>query len=145
MKTNIRILVLILLGYVLFYTSCIDTTSQDPSGDARDKFVGEWNLLENPALKSLKSQSYVLTIEKDEGNSSQVFLRNFGNSGSLDIYAVGIVTSGQIVVSSQNMSNNWIVEGSGKMTNVVNTAMSWDYSITAGGDKVNYKATGAKQ
>ncbi len=118
--------------------------ANDPSGgDPRDAYVGEWQFLES--FKSTESQSYLVTITKDPDNSSQVILGNFANSGFNYISAIGIVTSTQIVVSSQKMSNNWIVDGNGKFTDKNNTIMDWTLSVTAGGNKDLFTATATKQ
>lgn len=133
-----------LVSTSLFLTACEPTDNNDPSNDVRDEFVGVWRFTESTTLKSAKAQSYIVTIAKDADNSSQVILENFGNPGASDIVAVGIVTSNQIIISTQTMSNSWVVEGSGKVTNVATTQMSWTYSITAGGDKDYYTATASK-
>lgn len=143
MKTIFRLSFLVAILAVILYSGC-DPIEDTSSGDPRDKFVGEWQFIESGMLKSAKAQSYVVTIANDPGNSSQVLLKNFGNSGSQSIRAIGIVTSNNIVVNSQSMSNGWVVSGSGQTSNVTKTSMSWSYSITAGGDKENYTATATK-
>ena len=117
-----------------------DTSGDDP----RDAYVGEWQFYESFA-KSTENQSYLVTITKDPDNSSQVILGNFANSGSNSISAKGLVTSTQIVVSSQKMSNNMIVDGNGKFTDKNKTIMDWTLSVTAGGNLDLYTATATKQ
>jgi hypothetical protein len=143
MKTAFRIFLLFtaLSGFLL--TGC-EPIEETPTGDdPRDPYIGVWQFLES--FKSPLGQSYIVTIKKDPSNSSQVILENFGNPGAQDITVTGIVTANQIVVSTQNMSNGWTVEGTGKIANVNKTSMDWNYSITAGGDKEYYTATATRQ
>ena len=130
----------------VLYTGCEPADEETPSGDdARDPYIGVWQFAESSSFKSTDGQSYIVTISKDPGNSSQVILENFGNPGSQSISVTGIVTTNQIVVSSQSLGNGWVVEGVGKVSNVNKTSMAWTYSITAGGDKESYTATATKQ
>jgi hypothetical protein len=144
MKKLFKYFLMVLVASSMFLTACEPVDDTDPTDDPRDEYVGVWRFTESSTLKSTKAQSYIVTISKDEDNSSQVVLENFGNPGATDIIAIGIVTSNQIIISSQTMSNAWVVEGSGKVTNVATTTMSWNYSITAGGDKEYYTATASK-
>ena len=143
MKTTFFTILLALALTSLFLIGCEpldeDTTGDDP----RDKYVGEWQFIES--FKSTEGNSYLVSISKDPNNSSQVILGNFGNPGSQSITVTGIVTTSQIIVNSQKMSNNWTIEGAGRSTNTANTTMSWTYAITAGGDKEEYTATATKQ
>jgi len=122
----------------VIYSGC-EPVDNPTGGDPRDPYVGEWKFIES--FKSTESQSYIVTISLDPNNSSQVIIGNLGNPGSQDITVKGLVTSSQVVVSSQNMSNGWIIEGSGSFTNVAKSSMTWTYSITAGGNKDDYIAT----
>lgn len=117
------------------------TTLRKEVEDGRDKYIGLWEFIETQ--KSTMATSYIVNIVKDPNNISQVLLKNLGNPGSNDCYAIGIVTNSQIVVSSQCMSNGWLVEGTGKTTNM--DKMSWTYSITEVGKKYNFTATATKQ
>lgn len=127
----------------LFFIGCEPIDENSTSDDPRDPYVGEWHLVES--FKSTEAQSYLVTISKDADNSSQVILGNLGNPGSQDIKVTGIVTSGQIIVSAQTMSNKWVIEGSGMFSNVAKSSMNWTYSITAGGNKDDYIATATRQ
>ena len=119
-----------------------DTFYEDDPNDIRNEYVGVWRFTEG-GYKNGLSQSYIVTVSLDPNNSSQVLLDNFGNPGNTDITVTGIVTINSIVVSSQSLSNGWIVEGSGKKDG--SGKMDWTYSITAGGDKEYYTATASKQ
>jgi len=145
MKSTFRFFVLLLAITGILVSGCEPVDSPDEGGDPRDVFVGEWQIVESGLLKSMKGQTYSITIAYDPANSSQVLLKNFGNSGNNNIYAKGVVTSKQIVVSSQKMSNGWTVEGNGMINNVAKTSMSWTISVTAGGDKETVSATATKQ
>jgi len=145
MKNAFRLFLLIAAFASVLYTGCEPADEETTGDDARDPFIGVWQFAESSSFKSTDGQSYIVTISKDPGNSGQVILENFGNPGSQSIQVTGLVTSNQIVVSSQSLDNGWVVEGSGKITNTNKTAMTWTYSITAGGDKEFYSASATKQ
>jgi hypothetical protein len=142
MKSTLRLFFLLAAFSGLLLTGCEPVEEENTSDDPRDPYIGVWQFVE---LKSSDGQSYIVTITKDPKNSAQVILENFGNPGSSEIEVTGIVTSNQIVVSSQSLSNGWVVEGSGKISNPTKTSMTWNYAITAGGDKLYYTATANKQ
>jgi hypothetical protein len=145
MKSTFLLLIFFAAVITINFSACEPVDEGSTGGDIRDPFIGEWQFYESGLLKSAKSQSYIVTIAKDPGNSSQVILKNFGNSGSDDVTVTGLVTSSQIVVSSQKMSNGWTAEGSGSTTNPAKTAMSWQYSLTIAGSKETYTASATKQ
>ena len=128
-----------------FLTGCEPIDQTTTGDDPRDPYIGVWQFLESGSIKSVAGQSYIVTITKDPSNSSQVILENFGNPGTQDVSVTGLVTTNQIIVSTQNLSNGWTVEGIGKVNNVAKTSMNWAYSITAGGDKISYVAAAARQ
>jgi hypothetical protein len=138
MKTTIFLILVSLAFTSLFFIGC-EPLEEDLDGDPRVQYVGEWQFIES--FKSTKGQSYLVTISIDPMNSSQVIIGNLGNPGSQNITVIGVVTSGQIVVSSQSMGNGWVIEGAGQMANKAKTEMSWTYSITAGGNRDDFKAT----
>ncbi|MFZ4548823.1 MAG: hypothetical protein ACOYN4_15350 [Bacteroidales bacterium] len=145
MKTTFRFFIFFALLSGFLLSGCETTETPVGGDDVRDPFIGYWQFLETGGYKSTKAQSYIVIVSKDPDNSTQVLLKNFGNPGTQDINVVGIVTSNQIVVSQQNMSNGWVVEGSGKISNPTKTAMTWTYSITAGGEKLYYSANATRQ
>lgn len=142
LKTTFLSFLLISALVSILYSGC-EPVDENTTGDDRDPYLGEWLL--NESFKSPLSQSYLITITADPINSSQVIIGNLGNPGSQDITVKGIVTSNQVVVSSQKMSNNWIIEGSGSFSNVSKSAMNWTYTIIAGGNEDPYTATATKQ
>jgi len=145
MKTT-SVFFLLLAIFTSFLLSGCEPSDQSTTGDdPRSPYIGAWQFVESSSYKSTDGNSYVVTIAKDPTNSSQVLLENFGNPGTESVSVTGIVTSNQIVVSSQSMDNGWTIEGSGKISNVAKTAMTWTYSITAGGDKISYTATATRQ
>lgn len=144
MKTIFSLSLFLAALTILFISACEPVDGDPVSDDPRDAYVGEWQFIES--FKSTEGQSYIVTITKDPANSSQVLLANFGNPGTNDIYAVGIVTASQVVISQQKLVNGtWIVQGSGSFSNTSKTAMNWAFSITAGGSKDDYTATATKQ
>ncbi len=143
MKTAFRFLSIFAALTCLLFSACEPTDGDTTGDDPRDPYIGEWQFVES--LKSTEGQSYVVNITKDPDNSSQIILGNFGNPGSSSVSATGLVTSSQVVISSQKMSNNWTVVGSGHFTNLGKTTMSWSFSILAGGNLDPYTAVATKQ
>jgi hypothetical protein len=142
MKSTLRFFLLLTALSSFILTACETTTDTTTGDDSRDPYVGVWQFAESG--KSIHGNSYIVTITKDAGNSEQVILENFGNPGTSSVSVTGLVTTNQIVVTSQNMGNGWTVEGSGKITDANKTKMTWTYSITAGGDKTTYTAYATK-
>lgn len=144
-SVKLTFLFFMLIGAItsVLYSGCEPVDENTTGDDPRDPYVGVWLVLES--YKSTESQSYKITISKDPINSSQVIIGNLGNPGSQDITVIGVVTSSQVVVSSQRMSNSWVIEGSGSFTNVAKTAMKWDYSLLIGADLEYLKATATLQ
>lgn len=136
-KTVLLFLLIGALASVL-YPGC-EPVGNLTGGDPRDPYVGEWQFIES--FKSTEGQSYIVTIALDPTNSSQVIIGNLGNPGSQDITVKGVVTSGQVIVASQSISNGWLIDGSGSFTTAANTVMSWTYTIKAGGNTDTYTAT----
>lgn len=145
MKTTLRNFLFLSIFAGLLFTSCEPVAEGENTDDPRDNFTGLWRFTESQSSKSTEAQSYMVSITNDEANSSQVIIENFGNPGENDIFATGTVTTSQIVISAQSMSNGWTVEGSGKTTNTAGTDMKWTYTIVAGGDKEYFTATAVKQ
>jgi hypothetical protein len=144
MKPTFRLFALFIILSGIIVAGC-EPVEEDPTGsDIRDPFIGMWQFVENSSYKSTDAQSYVVSISKDPSNSSQVILKNFGNPGTQDISVIGLATSSQIVVSTQNMSNGWIVKGSGKISNPAKTTMSWTYSLIIAGSEEFFTANATK-
>ena len=145
MKTTSRIFLFLAVITGFLVSGCQPVDQGTTNNDPRDTYIGVWQFIESSSFKSTDGQSYIVSITKDPSNSSQVLLENFGNPGTQSVSVTGLVTANQIVVSSQNMSNGWTVEGVGKISNTAKTAMTWTYPITAGGDKVSYTATATRE
>ena len=144
MKTILSLSLFVSTLIILFISACEPVDGDPVSDDPRDAYVGEWQFIES--FKSTEGQSYLVTITKDPSNSSQILLANFGNPGSNDIYAVGLVTTSQVVISQQKLVNSsWVVQGAGSFSNVSKTAMNWEFTNTIGGDKEDHSATATKQ
>lgn len=127
------------LTLIVSLVGCI-IEEDDPSlDDIRDKFTGTWRFDE----KEVKSTAafYDVLITKDPANSSQILLRNFGNTGNFQ-QAYGIVTASKITVPTQTIASV-IMTGAGTLSG--STRMLWTYSINDAADLKNYSATANKQ
>jgi hypothetical protein len=143
MKTPVRFLLFMAVLTGFLFIGCEPTDETTSEDDPRDPYVGVWQFIENS--KSTEGQSYIVTISKDPANSGQVILQNFGNPGTPDASVTGLVTSNQIIVTSQVTSNNWTVEGTGKISNSAKTTMAWTYSLLIGADLESHTATATRQ
>jgi hypothetical protein len=140
MNKYLKYLTIIL--FVSLISGCEPTDENSPDTDVRDKFIGTWTFSELSPGRSVNA-TYSVVISKDPSNSSQVLLSNFTAIGSGGASAYGIVTSSRITVPSQSIATDYIVDGSGNLTN--SSTMSWTYSYTAGGDKTDCSATATLQ
>lgn len=144
MKNLIRLFLILVASTSFLLTSC-EIENNDPiDNDSRDSFIGVWNFYE--AESSTRGQNYLVTIVKDPSNSSQVELKNIGNSGDNNISAIGTVTSGQIVLSAQKLKNNWeIYSGIGKLSNTVGSQMTFTYEMKIGAERETHTAIAVKK
>jgi len=144
MKPTFRLFVLLTVFAGIIMAGC-EPVEEEPTGSyIRDPFIGVWQFVENSPYKSTDAQSYVVSISKDPSNTSQVILKNFGNPGTQDVSVIGLATTNQIIVSTQNMSNGWIVKGAGKISNTAKTTMSWNYSLIIAGSEEFFTANATK-
>lgn len=128
-------LIFLLLPFLLL-TACEDDSDIFNDIDARDSFIGSWNCTETPT-------KYLVTIDYDATNSSQVIIKNFGLLGSSN-YVYAIITGTTITIPSQNCCNNkWTVSGNGSLTD--SKRIAWTYQIDDGADVTKYTAIYKKQ
>jgi hypothetical protein len=142
MKSYLRLLFFLAVVATSGLMSACEPDTTDPNNpDARNAYVGIWRFNEI-GKKSGKdiTISYIVSISLDKDNSSQLILNNLGSSGK-DV--IGLVTSNQVVVSSQTLENGMTVDGSGE--NAGTGKMNWSYSIIVGGDQTYYNAVATKQ
>lgn len=110
--------------------------------DVRDKYVGEWHMIEES--KSPIMQSYNIKISKVSDDNKSLEISNLGNVGDVNIKVNASLDDGKITVASQTLPNNWVIEGQGVMATQSNKTMNWQYTIIAGGNKITYNATATK-
>jgi hypothetical protein len=127
MKEIVKIFVLI-LSISLF--GCTEDTDLPTDVDPVEKFLGTWNVSDN-ALKI----NYEVNIVKSTSNSSMVILNNFADSGDA---AEGLVAGNSIVVSYQEVGQNWYINGNGTYTSA--SRLDFNYSLDIGGSQENRRA-----
>lgn len=134
-----KIAVLVFLFSFLMLVGCDTTDDNNPSPvpDARDKFVGSWNVNNESCSKN----KYAVTIGKDPSNSVQVVINNFAfsSAGEPD---TAIIAGSSIIVYKQMNSEGWLVEGNGNYNS--NESIDWTYSLTISGTQENCTATYVK-
>lgn len=130
-----KLRILWLIPFLVAFTSCIEDEPLDPDdqGDSRDIYVGSWNCVENEA-----KIAFTVHITRDPDNSDQILLENFAYIG-MDEFATASILGATVTVPEQVPCDGYVVEGTGTLIN--EDEMEWSYSVTAGGDKVDYVAT----
>lgn len=139
MKTKIWIfLAFILAGIMILSDSCAKYDSADPGNgtptDPREKFVGTWNVSDQPARLN-----YIVKIEKHSLYEDKVKLNNFADLGG---FTVGIVLGNTIVIENQELSNNYKIEGTGSY--ISSTKLEFSFLLDDGIDLENRKAVFTK-
>jgi hypothetical protein len=119
---NKRIIFIILAFVALQINSCVPVDDTVDPTDPVAKFLGDWSVTE-----TCNRGNFSVTIEVDPGNSSQVLLHNFCNTGPGYDPAVGLVVSNAIHVSSQTIGEGWTVSGKG--TYQSDGTINWDYDL----------------
>lgn len=128
------IIIILILTLAAFYQGCTigEEDVVNPT-DPRSKFLGTWKVNED-----CSRANYTILITADPGNSTQVFIENFGNPGAGYDPAVGLVVSNTLLVSTQNIGEGWTVSGEGKYQ--ANGTMNWTYSLIISGNKMDCSA-----
>lgn len=126
MKLISKIVVVALL--MLANYSCTDDTNFLDLPDDRDSFLGLWDVTDN-----CSKSSYQVEIIRDQSNSSQVIIKNFGLIGQNEKAPYAIVAGNTIAIPTQLISNDESIEvnGSGKLDK---NKISWAYDISDGAD-----------
>lgn len=125
------------ISIVFFVASCGDFGYDDgPAVDDKvEKFVGTWNVSDQPARLN-----YSVKIERSPINSDDyVILNNFGDLGGS---AVGLIVQNTIVIDVQGIGSGFKAEGSGVYTN--ENKIEFEFFLDDGIDKELRKATFTK-
>lgn len=138
MKTHFSFPVIFLFLFFFILTSCTKTDSEpDPSGNARDKFLGTWSVHETH-----NKADFPVTILADPNEESRVLIDNFGNllPGNR---ATAVVSGNSITLdANQPVGDMTIISGSGNMPGT--TVINWTYSMTDGATRIDAVATFTK-
>lgn len=123
MKNYKNKITLAMLNIALALASC---TTENPYGDARDNYTGNWFCQENSS--QLGSSSYNVSISKSLVDSTAILIGNFYNLGGSKS-AKAIVNGNSITIEPQ-LVDNLNVSGSGTRNgNTINL----NYAVSAGG------------
>ncbi len=123
MKIFFRLPLLFVFG-LLFSTSSCKQDEPDVVIDARDAFVGTWNVSDQQITK----QNYQVYVYKDDNNSVKIWMKNF--HGTSDT-AFAYIEEKNITISNQTLSSSHLVaSGSGLMTGT--TKIDMEYYINDG-------------
>lgn len=123
---NIKKSFILFLFISMFPLFSCDPNAGDPTADARDKFIGTWNVQET----GKKKINYQVQITADPSNSVQVFISNFYNFG---IKPYAIATTNTLTVPQQVFSTEGIrVWGSGSYSS---NTINWVYYVNDGANQ----------
>ncbi len=135
MKTIAKFLSLL---FIVFASCQVDKSTIDPTADDRDKYVGNWTCVENPAAKV----SFSITITKNTANSSEIFISNFNLLG-VDVKPYATVSSTTLTIPTQLVcSNTTRIYGNGILVNDAKITLQYTVIDT---DSASYTATYTKQ
>jgi len=134
MKT-VKLLALIIALALFCFPSCeiIDDDDLNPA-DPREKFLGSWKVNE-----TCQRATYSVNVTADPGNSAQVLIYNFGNTGPGYTPAIGLIVGSKVNVFSQTIGEDWTVNGNG--TYQSNGTISWTYTLVIGVSQLECSAT----
>ncbi len=124
---------------LLALSSCkTDSNPLDPNADDRDKYVGNWTVVETPAAKV----SYSVTITKNTAVSSEILISNFNLLG-VTTKPFATVSGTTLTIPTQWVCNNTTkVYGNGILVNDAKINLNYTVIDT---DSASYNATYTKQ
>lgn len=119
---------LLLLGVIAI--SCAnnnDPSSQSPSSDTRDNFVGYWVANETSNLAGTNTHS--VNIIKSTTNSTEILLNNFSG---LSVSARASVSNNNILtIPYQMLGSIGFTQGTGTLTNAATISFNYTNTINA--------------
>ena len=124
---------LILFAFITL-TSCEDTTEGPIVPLTANDYIGTWNVNESCA-----KNTYQVTISEVSGDSTSVYISNFGQLGN-SIKAKANISDDLITVLSQDLDGSQ-VNGTGTY---YNEKITWSFKINDGADLIECSATYTK-
>lgn len=121
---------ILVIGLILMITSCETTDPADDPVDQVEKFIGTWNVSDQPARLN-----YVVNIERSPVFGDRVILVNFADMGNS---AIGFVVNNTIVIDEQEIGVGFKTEGSGTFIN--DQLLEFEFFLDDGIDKELRKA-----
>ena len=128
-----KIIPFILTAMVLIFSACTDENAVDPTADARDKFVRNWNCKE---LCEGQITYYNSNITNDPNNTSQVLIYNLYSLGTIN-FAKATVAGNSISIPQQTV-DVFSVSGSGTFTA---DKIEFNYVVNDGSSNTTVSAT----
>lgn len=89
--------------------SCADEEPIEPDTDPRDKFLGQWNVLEEE--QGVGTLNYTASIVNDSGNTSRIQINNIYNLG-LGVSVKALVAGNSLSINAQD-ADGITISGSG--------------------------------
>jgi hypothetical protein len=123
-----------LLFSILLFNSCDETIDGPLIPLTADDYIGTWNVNESCA-----KNTYQVTISAVSGDTTSVYISNFGQLGN-DIKAKADISDDLITVLSQNLDGSQ-VSGTGTY---YNEKITWSFKINDGADLIECSATYTK-
>ena len=124
----------IILFTFIALVSCEDTTEGPTIPLTASDYIGTWNVSESCA-----KNTYQVTINKVSGDSTSVYISNFGQLGN-NIQAKANISDDLITVLSQDLDGSQ-VSGTGTY---FNEKITWSFKINDGADLIECSATYTK-
>jgi len=100
---------LIFIFSLFAIVSCADEDPIEPDTDPRDKFLGQWSVLEKE--QGVGTLNYTATVVNDSGNTSRIQINNIYNLGS-GVSVKALVAGNSLSISTQD-ADGITISGSG--------------------------------
>jgi hypothetical protein len=133
-KSIIKLLFVALLFLIASCGTSDKDGGSDKSDDKVEKFLGTWNVSDQPARLN-----YIVKIKPSPLSSDKVIMDNFADLGGS---AIGLVVNNTIVIDKQEIRNGFKSEGSGDYVN--ENKLQFEFFLDDGIDNELRKATYTK-
>jgi len=134
MKKNSKLLLLILLGFLFSFTSCIDEDLDGLFGDPVEKFLGTWQCEEEGSITG-GGWNYQVIITRNPQNSAEILIQNFNLQGNSE-RARALITGNNMTIPTQMICDDTIeIKGSGTYSN---GQVNFNYSTNDGATLENF-------
>jgi hypothetical protein len=125
-----KILSLIGILSVMFFTSCEDLLDPRSSAEIVLELEGQWMCDEESSVFKSTLLKYTVYISPSETDSNRIFISNFYQLGN-GVEATALVSNYQITIPIQTLPGDYTVKGTGVIAENLKE-ISWTYYVDDG-------------